>query len=80
MIAGALRNYLDERNELPDVPLVAMVPVTLRNDDDLEGRNLLGGALCNLGTHVEDPAERLEMRLPTRCATTRNSFGSCRVR
>jgi diacylglycerol O-acyltransferase / wax synthase len=61
MIAGALRNYLGERNELPDVPLVAMVPVTLRNDDDLEGRNLLGGALCNLGTHVDDPAERLEI-------------------
>jgi len=61
MCAGALRYYLIEQNALPDKPLIAMVPVSLRSKDDAEGGgNAVGSVLCNLATHLEDPAERLE--------------------
>ena len=59
MCAGALRALLFERDALPDRPLVALVPVDLRTQNDPEGRNLMSSALCNLATHLEDPAERL---------------------
>ena len=61
MCAGALRKYLAEENALPDTPLVAMVPVNLRTENDAEGGgNLVGAILCNLATDVEDPVRRLE--------------------
>lgn len=60
MSAGALRALLAERNALPDIPLVAIVPITLRTENDIEGRNLMSSGLCNLATHLEDPAQRLE--------------------
>lgn len=60
MCAGALRTYLDEYDALPDAPLVAMVPVSLRNERDALGGNMVGAVLCNLATHLDDPAQRLE--------------------
>lgn len=61
MCAGALRAYLLEHSELPETPLVAMVPVSLRTDkDDDRGGNMVGTILCNLATHLDDPAKRLE--------------------
>lgn len=62
MCAGALRYYLDEHHALPDRPLVAMVPVNLRTGaeaDSDSGGNMVGTILCNLGTDIADPAERL---------------------
>ncbi|KLO41932.1 diacylglycerol O-acyltransferase [Mycobacterium nebraskense] len=59
MCSGALRAYLDEYDALPDTPLVAMVPVSLRNDGDSVGGNMVGAVLCNLATHLDDPAQRL---------------------
>jgi WS/DGAT/MGAT family acyltransferase len=61
MCAGALRRYLIDQHGLPDTPLVAMVPVSLRKGDDVEaGGNLVGTILCNLATDIDDPATRLE--------------------
>jgi diacylglycerol O-acyltransferase len=61
MCAGALRAYLLEQNGLPDAPLIAMVPVSMRSEGDGEsGGNMVGAILCNLATDVEDPAKRLE--------------------
>jgi len=61
MCAGALRYYLVEQNALPDTPLVAMVPVSLRSQDDSDsGGNMVGTILCNLATDTDDPAKRLE--------------------
>jgi diacylglycerol O-acyltransferase / wax synthase len=60
MSAGALRSYLEDNDALPDAPLTAMVPVSLRNDGDSIGGNMIGAVLCNLATHLDDPAERLE--------------------
>jgi len=58
MSAGALRRYLLEQNALPDEPLIAMVPVSLRGEGEGEG-NAVGAVLCNLGTELTDAAERL---------------------
>ncbi len=61
MSAGALRSYLIEQNALPDRPLIAMVPVSLRGETDAEnGGNSVGTVLCNLNTDVEDAAKRIQ--------------------
>jgi diacylglycerol O-acyltransferase len=61
MCSGALRYYLLEHNALPDTPLVAMVPVSLRSEAEADtGGNLVGAILCSLATDTDDPAQRLE--------------------
>ncbi len=74
MSAGALRAYLLEQGALPDAPLTAMVPVSLRQDDDDRGGNMVGTFLCNLATDVEDPARRLEV-ISTSIRDTKGVFG-----
>ena len=60
MCSGALRYYLLEQNALPDAPLIAMVPVSLRTEEEADtGGNLVGAILCNLATDSDDPAKRL---------------------
>ena len=58
MCASALRTYLMNQDALPEQPLIAMVPVSLRRDDSDEG-NQVGIILASLGTHLSDPADRL---------------------
>jgi diacylglycerol O-acyltransferase len=65
MCSGALRNYLLELGALPDKPLTAMVPVSLRGaDDDITvapgGANSLATLLCDLATDQPDPARRIQ--------------------
>jgi diacylglycerol O-acyltransferase len=61
MSAGALRSYLIEQDALPDAPLIAMVPVSLRKENDAGGGgNAVGTVLCNLHTDVEDAGKRME--------------------
>lgn len=60
MCSGALRQYLIEHDGLPDEPLIAAVPVSLRDaGDESEGGNSISIILCNLGTNLEDPVDRL---------------------
>jgi diacylglycerol O-acyltransferase len=60
MCAGALRAYLLELDALPDEPLIAMTPVSLRGEDSGDDSgNAVGAVLCNLGTNVADAGERL---------------------
>lgn len=56
---SALRNYLISLNALPDKPLVAMVPMSMRRDDSESG-NQIAMILATLGTHLNDPQDRLE--------------------
>lgn len=57
--AGALRRYLLEFDALPDLPLVAMVPVSIRSEAAAEGSgNAIGTILCDLATDVADPEQR----------------------
>jgi diacylglycerol O-acyltransferase len=60
MCAGALRRYLAQSGALPSRPLKAMVPVSLRVSGDLDSSNAVGFVIANLGTHLDDPAERYE--------------------
>lgn len=58
--AGALRRYLLDHDALPDEPLVAMVPVSVRTEDDRGAyTNRVAGVVSPLHTHLEDPVERL---------------------
>ena len=59
LCAGALRGYLADHGELPDKPLIAMVPSSVQGMTDRPGRNQLSGMFCNLQTHIEDPVQRL---------------------
>lgn len=58
---SALREYLIGQNALPEAPLIAMVPVSLRDDEHSAGGNNIATILANLGTHIADPANRLQV-------------------
>ena len=59
---GALRAYLEERDELPDASLLATVPVSVRDvSKRSDGANKVSALFCRLGTDLADPAERLAM-------------------
>jgi WS/DGAT/MGAT family acyltransferase len=59
MCSGALRKYLLDLGALPDKPLVAAIPMSLRADSSVGG-NAIGLILCNLATTEADAAERLK--------------------
>ena len=66
MCSGALREYLIEQSALPSAPLIAAVPISLRDkdtqiDNEQAGGNSVSMLLCNLGTDRADPADRLEV-------------------
>ena len=58
--SGALREYLLSHNALPEKPLIAMVPASVR-DDDSDTSNRITMILANLGTHKDEPLERLKI-------------------
>jgi diacylglycerol O-acyltransferase len=63
MCSGALRAYLIEQDALPASPLIAMTPVSLRDesseDQAEDTTNAVGTILCNLATDLENPGARL---------------------
>lgn len=59
--AGALRTYLDEHDALPDAPLRAMVPVSIRTGQEADPwTNRVSAIVAELPTDVAEPLERVE--------------------
>ncbi|HET6708861.1 wax ester/triacylglycerol synthase family O-acyltransferase [Amycolatopsis sp.] len=60
LVAGALREFLAARGELPDDPLVATVPVSVHDRTEREhGSNKVSAFFASLPTHLTDPAARV---------------------
>lgn len=59
LVGGALRSYLEPRGELHGEPLVAAMPVAVRDDGD-ERANAVTGVNVSLATDVADPVARLD--------------------
>jgi WS/DGAT/MGAT family acyltransferase len=57
---GAFRRYLEARGELPDSSLIAVVPVSVRSDDDSQAANRTSAMFTSLGTDIDDPVKRHE--------------------
>jgi len=62
MCAGALRRWLTDHDALPELPLVAMIPVSVR-DPASQGAmgNKVSAMLATLPTHADDPGGRLRI-------------------
>ncbi|MGB6117376.1 MAG: wax ester/triacylglycerol synthase family O-acyltransferase [Mesorhizobium sp.] len=58
--AGALRTYLSGKKKLPKKPLVAFVPISLRQPGDADASNQVFGMLCPIATQIADPLDRLK--------------------
>ena len=56
---GALRRFLIDGDELPDKPLVAVVPVSVHPEVDAPGSNKVSSMFVQLPAHLDDPMERL---------------------
>jgi diacylglycerol O-acyltransferase len=57
---GALRSYLADRDLLPSTSAVASIPVSVRETSARAfGSNKVSILFTRLGTHIEDPLERL---------------------
>jgi diacylglycerol O-acyltransferase len=60
--AGAVRKWLLEHDDIPRRSLQALIPISIRTGDeegDMIG-NKVSGMIAPIGTHLEDPVERLE--------------------
>jgi diacylglycerol O-acyltransferase / wax synthase len=60
LCAGALRRWLEDHGALPDVPLVAAVPVSVRTEAEKgAGGNRVSMMMAALPTNLSDPTERV---------------------
>jgi diacylglycerol O-acyltransferase / wax synthase len=61
LCAGAVRQWLLDRDELPDDPLVALVPVSVRTEEQQgDWGNRISAMVVPIATDIDDPKERLE--------------------
>lgn len=60
MCGGALREYMIANNNLPDEPLISMVPVSVRSADGPQDGNQVSAILASLATNIADPMKRLQ--------------------
>ncbi|OBB97048.1 wax ester/triacylglycerol synthase family O-acyltransferase [Mycobacterium sp. 852002-30065_SCH5024008] len=61
LVSAVLRQYLTDRNALPDSPLVASVPVSVHGKSDRPGRNQVSAMFSSLHTEIADPVKRLKV-------------------
>lgn len=62
VVGGALRRYLLDHDALPDEPLVATCPISIRTEDEQGAmNNRVSAMFTTLATHVDDPIERVRL-------------------
>jgi WS/DGAT/MGAT family acyltransferase len=71
--AGGLRRYLRETATLPKEPLVAMMPISLREKGNDEMTNMVSGLPVALATDLPDPMKRM-FAIRDSLATTKERF------
>jgi WS/DGAT/MGAT family acyltransferase len=59
LCSGALRRWLGHHGGVPDKPLIAAMPISLRAPGNAEYTTQATMALVNLNTHLADPVRRL---------------------
>ena len=60
IVGGAMRKYLLSKQDLPKGTLTAMAPISVRSKNEKgDMGNQVAAMIAPLGTHIEDPAERL---------------------
>ncbi len=60
MSAHAVRAYLVERDALPAQPMTAMIPVSIRAENDDANGNALSFVIADLGTNLTEPGARIQ--------------------
>ncbi|WP_372780738.1 wax ester/triacylglycerol synthase family O-acyltransferase [Litorivivens sp.] len=61
VVSGAMRRYLQEIGELPEVSLAAGIPMNMRSRrGENEDNNQVGSVFCKLHTDIDDPVARLQ--------------------
>jgi WS/DGAT/MGAT family acyltransferase len=60
VLAGAFRRYFEERDEVPDRSLVAVIPTSVRSMDEKHLGNRVSAMFAQLPTDQEDPLVRLD--------------------
>jgi WS/DGAT/MGAT family acyltransferase len=61
VVGGGLRQYLSDKGELPDAPLVAMCPISVRSESERAAAgNQVSGMFVPIGTDIADPRARLD--------------------
>jgi WS/DGAT/MGAT family acyltransferase len=59
LVGGAVRTYLESKDELPAEPLVTMAPVSIRTEGSQREGNQVAAMFVSIGTNIADPLERL---------------------
>ena len=61
LVSGAVREHLTFSGQLPEEPLLGMIPVSVRTEEE-RGTfgNKVSAMIAPLPTHLDDPVERLE--------------------
>ena len=76
--AGGLRTWLDRRGALPEDPLVALIPVSIRTGDETDRwTNRVSMLLADLPTDEPDPVQRVR-RVHDSMASSKEIHQACR--
>lgn len=71
----ALRRYFAAKRALPRKPLIAAVPISLREKGDTTADNQASMSFISLGTHIADPMKRLA-HVKAATAAMKSTMGS----
>lgn len=60
VVAGGLRRYLEDREQLPEAPMKAGCPINIRTEGEAAaGGNMISAMIVNMHTDIDNPLDRL---------------------